>query len=220
MHVGGRYSAKRGEHDLQRVAFGTLRRLVKKGQRVLGESHALARAQARERRFGSLNVATQRGHRLAAKLEVPGEFCRGDRCACRTLAFERDADFAVELQLNRRVRAQMIDEGKPMVLVDTMPYDASYRKEHIPGAKNFLFPVPRMSSWDAKETDGKTEADFTALLGEDKDKPVVFYCGFVKCTRSDNGAAWARKLGYTQVYRFPGGLFSWKGADFPLEAVP
>lgn len=106
-----------------------------------------------------------------------------------------------------------------MLLVDTMPYDGSYRKEHLPGAKHFLFPVARMSSWDTKETDGKTEADFTALLGEDKDKPIVFYCGFVKCTRSDNGATWARKLGYTQVYRFPGGLFAWKGADFPLEAV-
>ncbi len=115
---------------------------------------------------------------------------------------------------------KMIDEAKPMVLVDTMPYEASYKKEHLPGAKQFLFPVARMSSWDTKETDGKTEADFTALLGEDKDKPLVFYCGFVKCTRSDNGAAWARKLGYTQVYRFPGGLFAWKGASLPLEAVP
>ena len=114
---------------------------------------------------------------------------------------------------------KMLDEAKPMLLVDTMPYDASYRKEHLPGAKQFLFPVPRMASWDTQETDGKTEADFTALLGEEKDKPIVFYCGFVKCTRSDNGAAWARKLGYTQVYRFPGGLFAWKGADFPLEAV-
>ena len=114
---------------------------------------------------------------------------------------------------------KMLDEAKPMVLVDTMPYDASYTKEHLPGAKHFLFPVARMSSWDTKETGGKTEADFAALLGSDKDKPVVFYCGFVKCTRSDNGAAWARKLDYTQVYRFPGGLFAWKGADFPLEAV-
>ena len=114
---------------------------------------------------------------------------------------------------------KMIDEGKPMVLVDTMPYEASFKKEHIAGAKQFLFPIPRMSTWDTKETDGKTEADFAALLGPDKDKAVVIYCGFVKCTRSDNGAVWARKLGYTHVYRFPGGLFSWKGADFPLEQV-
>ena len=114
---------------------------------------------------------------------------------------------------------KMIDEGKPMVLVDTMPYDASYKKEHIPGAKNFLFPVPRMNTWDTKETGGKTEADFAALLGADKDVPVVIYCGFVNCTRSDNGAVWARKLGFTHVYRFPGGLFAWKGAKFPLEEV-
>ena len=114
---------------------------------------------------------------------------------------------------------KMISEGKAMVLVDTMPYEASYRKEHIPGAKNFLFPVPRMSAWDSKETAGKTEADYAALLGADKDKPIVVYCGFVKCTRSDNAAVWARKLGFTRVYRFPGGLFAWKGADFPLEEV-
>ena len=46
---------------------------------MIGDVHALARAQARERPFGSLNVATQRGHRLPAKLEVHGEFRRGDR---------------------------------------------------------------------------------------------------------------------------------------------
>ena len=78
---------------------------LEKGQRMLGEVHALARAQVRERRFGSLSVVAQRGHRLAAKLEVHGEFRRGDRRACRTLAFERGADFAVELRPNRRVRA-------------------------------------------------------------------------------------------------------------------
>ena len=114
---------------------------------------------------------------------------------------------------------KMIDESKPILLVDTMPYDASYKKEHIPGAVQFLFPVPRMSTWDVKETDGKSDADFAALLGADKGRTLVFYCGFVKCTRSDNAAAWARKLGYTNVYRFPGGLFAWKGADFPLAAV-
>ena len=114
---------------------------------------------------------------------------------------------------------KMIDAGTPMVLVDTMPFEASYKKEHIPGAKNFLLPIPRMSIWDLKETAGKTEADFAALLGTDKNIPVVIYCGFVNCTRSDNGAVWARKLGYARVYRVPGGLFAWKGAKYPLEEV-
>ena len=47
---------------------------------MLGEVHALARAEARERRIGSLNVVAQGGRRLAAKLEVHGEFRRGDLC--------------------------------------------------------------------------------------------------------------------------------------------
>lgn len=112
-----------------------------------------------------------------------------------------------------------IDNGKEIVLVDTMPYKASYKKGHIPGAKQFLFPIPEMTAWDVKETDGKLQKDFEALLGPDKDKPVVIYCGFVKCTRSHNGAAWAKKLGYHNVYRHPGGIFAWKGAGYPVEKV-
>lgn len=114
---------------------------------------------------------------------------------------------------------QWIDSGKEMLIVDTMPYDASYKKGHVPGAKQFLFPIPEMQSWDAKETDGKSQADFEALLGPDKNKTIVIYCGFVKCTRSHNGAAWAVKLGYKNVYRHPGGIFAWKGASYPTEKV-
>ena len=114
---------------------------------------------------------------------------------------------------------KMIDEGKGMVFIDTMPYEDSYKKEHVPGALQFLFPIPAMNEWDVKETAGKTQADFEAMLGPDKDKPIVIYCGFVKCTRSHNGAVWAKKLGYKNVYRFPGGIFSWKGAGFPIGEV-
>jgi len=112
-----------------------------------------------------------------------------------------------------------IDSGKDMLIVDTMPFADSYKKQHVPGARQFLFPIPDMDEWDTKETDGKTSEDFVKLLGADKDKPIVMYCGFVKCTRSHNGAVWARKLGYKNVYRYPGGIFAWKGADYPVEKV-
>ncbi|MBU1052937.1 MAG: rhodanese-like domain-containing protein [Proteobacteria bacterium] len=114
---------------------------------------------------------------------------------------------------------QMKDDRKDMVIVDTMPYKDSYKKAHIPGAKQFLFPIPLMEKWDNAETNGKTEQDFAALLGPDKDKIIVIYCGFVKCTRSHNGALWAKKLGYKNVYRFPGGIFAWKGAGYDVEKV-
>jgi rhodanese-related sulfurtransferase len=110
-----------------------------------------------------------------------------------------------------------IDSGKDMVIVDTMPYEDSYKKNHVPGAVQFLFPIPDMNQWDVNETDGKSQDDFIKLLGSDKDRPIVVYCGFVKCTRSHNGAAWAVKLGYKKVYRYSGGIFAWKGAKYPLE---
>ncbi len=108
---------------------------------------------------------------------------------------------------------------KDVVIVDTMPYEASYKKNHIPGAVQFLFPIPEMEKWESKETAGKSKEDFMALLGDDKKKTIVVYCGFVKCTRSHNGAMWAKRLGYENVLRHPGGIFAWKGADFDTQEV-
>jgi len=113
----------------------------------------------------------------------------------------------------------LIDTDKGLLIIDTMPYEDSYKKNHIPGAKQFLFPIPEMKEWDTKETDGKTIDDFKALLGPDKNRTIVVYCGFVKCTRSHNGALWAKKLGYTKVLRQPGGIFAWKGAGYPVDTV-
>jgi rhodanese-related sulfurtransferase len=111
-----------------------------------------------------------------------------------------------------------IDEGRDMLIVDTMPYEASYKKEHVPGAEQFLFPIPEMQTWKAEELGG-SKAEFQKLLGPDKDRTIVIYCGFVKCTRSHNGAMWAKKLGYTNVYRYPGGIFAWKGAGYESESA-
>jgi thiosulfate/3-mercaptopyruvate sulfurtransferase len=111
----------------------------------------------------------------------------------------------------------LIDSGKDVLVIDTMPYEDSYQKQHIPGAKQFLFPIPEMETWDIKETDGKTQEDFAALLGPDKNKTIVIYCGFVKCTRSHNGAMWAKRLGYNNVLRHPGGIYAWLGAGYHIE---
>lgn len=113
----------------------------------------------------------------------------------------------------------VLKSGEKVVLIDTMPFEDSYKKAHIPTAKQFLFPIPDMNAWDVKETDGKTQEDYAALLGPDKNVKVVVYCGFVKCTRSHNGALWARKLGYSNVYRHPGGIFAWRGAGYEAAVV-
>lgn len=107
-----------------------------------------------------------------------------------------------------------IDQKKDITIIDTMPFAASYKKHHIPGAVNFEFPIPEMSSMDEK-----TKEAFIKVLGNDKNKTLVFYCGFTTCTRSHNGAMWAIKLGYKNVYRQPGGINAWLDADYPTEAA-
>ena len=104
-----------------------------------------------------------------------------------------------------------IDQKKPMMIIDTMPFKDSYVKQHIPGAVQYEFPIP-----EVKEMDDAAKAKFEKFLGPDKDKTLVFYCGFVKCTRSHNGAMWAVKLGYKNVYRYPGGIKAWMEADYPV----
>jgi rhodanese-related sulfurtransferase len=106
------------------------------------------------------------------------------------------------------------DQKKPMLIVDTMPYEASYKKNHIPKAAPLEFPIPEMTTLDTAK-----KVELEKLLGPDKNRTVVFYCGFTACTRSHNGAMWAVKLGYRNVYRHPGGIKAWLQADNPVEKV-
>ena len=104
------------------------------------------------------------------------------------------------------------DRKLEMLIVDTMPLEASYLKNHIPGAVQFEFPIPEKTEMGEVE-----KAEFLKLLGPDRDRPLVFYCGFTKCSRSHNGAMWAAKLGYRNVYRCPGGIKGWIENDYPVE---
>jgi len=105
-----------------------------------------------------------------------------------------------------------IDQKKDMIIVDTMPYEDSYKKQHVPGAVQFEFPKEEVTNLDEK-----TKAALEKVLGPNKDRLIVIYCGFTKCGRSHNGAMWAVKLGYKNVYRYPGGIKAWMEADYPIE---
>jgi thiosulfate/3-mercaptopyruvate sulfurtransferase len=105
-----------------------------------------------------------------------------------------------------------IDEKKDMLIVDTMPYEDSYKKQHVPGAVQFEFPVKEVTNLD-----DKTKADYEKLLGPDKNRLIVVYCGFTKCGRSHNGAMRAVKMGYQNVYRYPGGIKAWTEAGYPVQ---
>jgi thiosulfate/3-mercaptopyruvate sulfurtransferase len=107
-----------------------------------------------------------------------------------------------------------IDQKKEMLIIDTMPFEDSYKKQHVPGALQMEFPIPEMTTIEDKK-----KADFEKMLGPNKDRLVVIYCGFTTCTRSHNAAMWAVKMGYKNIYRYPGGIKAWDEAGYPVDKV-
>ena len=98
-----------------------------------------------------------------------------------------------------------------MVIIDTMPED-SYNKNHIPGAVGAVLPGKM------EEVDPERRAAFVKALGEDKNKPVIIYCGRVSCYRSHVGALIAKEEGFTNVLRHPGGIDAWLEAGYKAES--
>jgi len=70
---------------------------------------------------------------------------------------------------------KLVDGEKNTLLIDNLAF-SRYKQEHIQGAKNFEFPNENMDRWENSKTGGKSQEDFIALLGGDKDRPIVFYC--------------------------------------------
>ena len=120
-----------------------------------------------------------------------------------------------ELMATAEVK-KLVDDGEDFLLIDAMPKEGSFQKGHIPGAVNFEFPKQSLETWDDTAI-GQSQDAYEKLLGEDKDRKIVVYCGFVKCARSHNAAALAQQLGYTNVLRYPGGIHAWRGANYELE---
>ena len=71
----------------------------------------------------------------------------------------------------------LIDSEKEILIIDTLPL-VMYQRGRIPGAKNFEFPDANMNMdrWDNSVMGGRSKEDFIGLLGQNKDRPIVFYC--------------------------------------------
>lgn len=115
---------------------------------------------------------------------------------------------------------KMLDAKEDVVLIDAHP-KWEYEMAYIDGAKNFGFQSNMVGDWDKDVTDGpRTQEDYRAVLGADKNKKIIIYCGFTKCGRSHNAATWAKQLGYTNIYRMPGGITAWKELGYAYKVVP
>jgi thiosulfate/3-mercaptopyruvate sulfurtransferase len=128
-----------------------------------------------------------------------------------TMKFIKDTNEGKYKLLSTEELNTWIGQKKDMIIIDTMPAD-NFAKGRIPGAVNAELPKAVM----ADVTDAQ-KAAFIKLLGQDKSKPVVVYCGFVGCARSHLGAIIALEQGFTNVYRVPGGIIAWQEAGYTVE---
>ena len=80
-----------------------------------------------------------------------------------------------------------IDNNEDMILVDTIPADR-FEKTKIKDAVNAGLPK------EMKDLKPEEKEAFLKTLGDNKDKKIVIYCGFVACERSNVGAVLAKKL--------------------------
>ena len=93
-----------------------------------------------------------------------------------------------------------IDEKKVIVL-DVNGTGSYTKKGHIPGAIDFR----------------ANAANIASLLGDDKDKLVVAYCGGPSCSAYKKGADAAEAAGFTNVKHLSAGISGWLAANQPVE---
>jgi PQQ-dependent catabolism-associated CXXCW motif protein len=86
----------------------------------------------------------------------------------------------------------------------------------IPGSKVLLYAGHVRSTAKDDELLEKRIEGLLHTMQPDKSKPVAFFCTSRECWVSVNAAMRAKKLGYTQVYWYRGGLESWQAAGLPL----
>ena len=103
-----------------------------------------------------------------------------------------------------------LDEKKPVLVLSSLPTEDDKAFGLLPRAVNAAMP---------KTEKELTPADAERLLkaaGDDKERAVVVYCGFVACRRSHLAAKLLVDNGFKNVYRYPAGIIAWGEAGYPL----
>ncbi|MGH1375377.1 MAG: rhodanese-like domain-containing protein [Alphaproteobacteria bacterium] len=64
-----------------------------------------------------------------------------------------------------------------------------------------------------------TDEAHLAEIAPAKDTPIVFYCSDVNCPASKAAAHQAHDAGYTNLYKYPGGIADWAEKGLPIVTV-
>lgn len=149
------------------------------------------------------------------------------------------------LQYSRITGEELLKKVKKkenMILIDCRP-EEEYRAGHIPGAVNvsidsyafgnasvlkkeigkIIYDVGKdiqfilIDAETGEEYMPKTKLiELIAVLPEDRDEEVVFYCRRPDCTRSPMAARWAVALGYRNIFRYDGSWEDWSKKGYPV----
>lgn len=106
---------------------------------------------------------------------------------------------------------KMLDEGKKITIISTLPVEEDKNFGTLPGSLSA--PLPKTE----KELTKADKDNLLKVVGPDKGKEIVVYCGFVACRRSTIGAKILADEGYKNVYKYPGGITAWIEAGYPVE---
>ena len=91
--------------------------------------------------------------------------------------------------------------GMPPIVVDVLDTD-SYREAHIKGSVSI--PHDQVEQWASR-------------IIPDLNAEVVVYCASYSCPASVEAGKTLKRLGYTNVHDFKGGLKEWMDRKYPLE---
>ena len=147
------------------------------------------------------------GGRCAARTE-------GAACTCKTAAMTEPTEELSPLVAAAKAKVEAAGFGfmtaqqlqaklnskTPPVVIDVLS-QKSFAASHIKGAIN----IPM---GDIKKT--------APTMLKDKKAEIVVYCGSYQCGASLNAAEALKKLGYTNIHDYKGGLKEWTELGLPL----
>lgn len=77
----------------------------------------------------------------------------------------------------------------------------------------------KTKKWTTKKPAKKYRGKSKKVKVVNKDKKIVVYCGFTKCQRSHQAAMYLTEQGFTNVYRYAGGISAWVDANNEIEGT-
>ncbi len=129
------------------------------------------------------------------------------------------------ITLNVTELQTLLQRPEPPVLIDVwailLRQEAGFPSVWLPNEAHESLPkavwLPNVGYGElAPEIETYLQTNLQRLSGDDKHKPLVFFC-VADCWMSWNTVQRVRQYGYTQVYWFKDGTDGWAEAGLPLE---